>query len=72
MNEIDNFIEKLKTYVDKQIEMKVNQSQDIDDVEKTTINGYRSLAVNQMARYNEAARIIGARVGKNSVPNVGE
>jgi hypothetical protein len=70
MEETSNFMERIRLYVDKRVRNIVAQNQDIDAVQNTTINGYRSLGTFQLMQYGDTSVQQGYTIGSSSTPIV--
>ena len=72
MEEVNEFIGRLKDYIETSINKKIALSQDISAILNSNTNGYRSLGINQTFQYNTAGFSQGSfGDGSSGGPGVG-
>ena len=67
---VDNFIDRLKFYIDGQINESVAKNNTIENVITTTLNGYRGLGINQFMQYQNTLSEESYTVGSFRTPVV--
>ena len=72
MENFDTFVERLRDYVERRISANLAKNNEIENVENTTINGYRALGIQQFLRYSNREDIADYTIGSYNAPMVSE
>ena len=71
MEEINVFLERLRDYVDKKITASIAKNNTINNSIDTTLNGYRSMGLHQLLKYQTTPSDSSYTIGSTEDPVVG-